>query len=453
MAVSLGSFAVGLLSKEQALVLPALVVIYDLGASRGAAIRRFFRFFIPRYAPYLVVFLLYMAARIAVLGVSVPAGEGIPFINNPLAYVSLPERLMTAATIAGKYLWLCVWPAQLSVDYSFNSIPMVSSALDLGFLVSVLAWFLLIALLAWSYIKRVRLVLIATFLMILTFFPASNLLVVIGTIMGERLFYLPSVGLALLAAGGWDGLRAHASTSGWVYHSISAGLVAAMLLLTARTVVRNRDWQSNETLLRSAALVVPGNAKIQHNLAVLEKDPEKALMHMEKTHEIYPDYVKRNSRVAYQHGLVLLKADRLDEGVKMMESAARRRPKIPDLQFNLGFAYMKQGRWAAAEEAYRKAMALNLNDIRIHNNLSFVLWKQGRHAEALEAADVAAELNRNYSEAHYNRGAALEAMGKLKEAAVAYEEAFKLKPTSSVRQRLDKVREQLGMNGGSRGRK
>jgi hypothetical protein len=44
-------------------------------------------------------------------------------------------------------------------------------------------------------------------------------------------------------------------------------------------------------------------------------------------------------------------------------------------------------------------------------------------------------------------------MGKLKEAAVAYEEAFNLKPTSSLRQRLEKVREQLGMNGGGRGRK
>src|SRR6185295_12765571 len=51
----------------------------------------------------------------------------------------------------------------------------------------------------WSYYYGDRRIAFCLGLTVLMFFPVSNLLLRIGTIMGERLFYLPSAGLCLLA--------------------------------------------------------------------------------------------------------------------------------------------------------------------------------------------------------------------------------------------------------------
>jgi tetratricopeptide (TPR) repeat protein len=433
-------------------MLPVLMILFDLTQSKGEGLGRFVRAALLRYAPYLIVFCFYMAARVAVLGITAPHSGWTGFINNPLAYMSWEVRLLTAIKIAGNYLWLCVWPARLAADYSFDSIPMASSILSPGVLASMLAWIVVIALGLWSFAQGHRLIFIGAGLTFVTFIPASNILIPIGTIMGERLFYLPSAGLALLAAGGWSRLESLGRSGMGLrgYQFLWAGFLAATLLLTVRTIVRNEDWYDDETLFRSAALVVPRNAKVQHNLGRLETSPEKAVKHFKRSRKIYPDYVKNNERAAFYEGTAWLRADRLDEAIEMFELAARSKPKIDGLLFNLGFAYMKHGRWEDAAAAYQKAIELNVSDIRIHNNLSFVRWKQERFVEALEAADAAAGLDPDYSEAHYNRGAALEAMGRLVEAAMAYEQALKLKPGSSVAARLENVRRKLQTAGHQR---
>ena len=62
----------------------------------------------------------------------------------PITTTALGERLgangqalMTAFAVIGEYARLLVWPARLSPDYSFNQIPLVTSALDGRFLAGV----------------------------------------------------------------------------------------------------------------------------------------------------------------------------------------------------------------------------------------------------------------------------------------------------------------------------
>ena len=96
-----------------------------------------------------------------------------------------------------RYVLLLVWPRQLSNDYSYAQIPLAQG--------TVLDWIgclLLVggALAALWQARRNRPVLFFAWFSFVTFLPVSNLLFATGTILGERLMYLPSAGLVAIVA-------------------------------------------------------------------------------------------------------------------------------------------------------------------------------------------------------------------------------------------------------------
>ena len=90
-----------------------------------------------------------------------------------------------------------------------------------------------------------------------TFLPASNLLFPTGTIMADRLLYLPALGLIACLV-----LAVY-----WITERFSMSAMAAAVLLLAfcafaiRTAARNPDWQSNLTLGESAVRAAPRSYK------------------------------------------------------------------------------------------------------------------------------------------------------------------------------------------------
>src|ERR1019366_3913704 len=100
-------------------------------------------------------------------------------------------------------LWLFLWPARLSADYSYNAVPLfgwqVSNWEDVKALIALafcLGAGLLAVLLAirWRRTGKPLLFFLVFFFVALS--PTSNLIVLIGSTMAKRFMYLPSVGLA-----------------------------------------------------------------------------------------------------------------------------------------------------------------------------------------------------------------------------------------------------------------
>jgi tetratricopeptide (TPR) repeat protein len=115
----------------------------------------------------------------------------------------------------------------------------------------------------------------------IAFLPTSNLLFPIGTIMAERLMYVPLVGLtaAAVLAAALAGTRLQAAQSqanrrAWAIGGILLA-AAAVAALSARTIIRNEDWTSSARLWSSAARTVPGSYKVYKALALeaMESDP------------------------------------------------------------------------------------------------------------------------------------------------------------------------------------
>jgi len=191
---SAAALAAGLLSKENAVVAPALIVW-------GWMLRLAPRPSRGRMAVYagawLAIGTVYVAARWSVLGHEL-VGRGAPvfFGASPVAV-----RLTAVAALAD-VARLLVFPLTMRVDYSPAERTLVTTPIDLRFalgLLCLVGW----AALLWGTWRRGRRVeAFGLGWIAIAVFPVSNLLVPIGVLVAERALYIPSAGLAL-ALGAW----------------------------------------------------------------------------------------------------------------------------------------------------------------------------------------------------------------------------------------------------------
>jgi hypothetical protein len=170
---------------------------------------------------------------------------------------------------------------------------------------------------------------------LVTFSVVSNVVVPIGTILGERLAYLPSVGFCLAAA---LGVRALARVCTRDARAAGALFAAAMALLVGlhalRAFERARDWRTLETLWLHDVEVSPRSVKAIANagvaLLVLER-PAEALQRFD---EAIASGVPAAEFMAPHHGAVfaLLALDRIDEARSRYAFAKRHGSPLPPFE-------------------------------------------------------------------------------------------------------------------------
>lgn len=272
---SFACYVAALLSKESGLTIVGILLGHDLllGPKRSklspdAESRSGERFPYGYYLGLAAVSVLYLAWRRYVLG-SLLMGQ-IDFFANPAAHVGVAGRVLTAVKVMGQYLWLLLVPVRLSAEYSFDQITVARSLLDLTVLIP-LAVCLLGAVVAVR--MRAQQSRYAFFIMFyaVAFSLTSNILFPIGTIMAERLLYLPSAAFCLLLGHVLWRAAGRCRVSG------VALATAIVCLWSLRTVERNRDWRDNYRVFASAVRVCPrslkmraylGNELLNHRLRV-----------------------------------------------------------------------------------------------------------------------------------------------------------------------------------------
>ena len=203
-------------------------------------------------------FLVFWYYRAAAIGAAVPAE--FPFVDNPITGASFWTGRLTAIGVMARYLRLLVWPASLSADYSYATIPLARGSVEdwVGWIVVVAVVVSTIAL-----FRRQRTAFFFGAFAFVTFLPASNLLFPTGTIMAERLMYLPSLGLiALLVLGVFAVFRRFDRT---VFALVLIAGVAGVL--GYRTWSRNLDWRNDETIWTATVHTSPRSAKAHRALA------------------------------------------------------------------------------------------------------------------------------------------------------------------------------------------
>jgi len=258
---------VGVFSKESAVVVLGLAVLYDATYGIRPRIESYAALALPILAMWYVRWAVFAKTNAAVF----------PFLENPLVEADIATAWMTAVKVLGKYLWLLVWPQKLSCDYSYNQIPLVDSHLahweDWKALIA-LAAVVGILFVAGSCYRRHKAVFFFIGVATLTILPTANFFVRIGTIMAERFLYLPAVGFAgcLVLM-----VNAVCGRFGWRAWAAPVALSAVGAALAMRTFLRNPDWTNNETLWTRAVEVCPASYKAHFNLSHVwfEKDQSR----------------------------------------------------------------------------------------------------------------------------------------------------------------------------------
>ena len=118
--------------------------------------------------------------------------------NHVLYLPSLLERSLSYAQYHYLYLFKLVYPMELCFDYGYACIPTVHSLADPLNLRPLLAYSVILALVLVSvYHLRVNLM-IGLVLLVVPLMPALNVLMPVGTLLAERLLFIPSIGFCII---------------------------------------------------------------------------------------------------------------------------------------------------------------------------------------------------------------------------------------------------------------
>ena len=358
------SFALALISKEQAVTLPLLAMIYE-HFYREDRLQTSWPQKLKRYMPLWFLVAAYIPLRLSSLGGFVV----YPNFTDMTHY----QVFLSAIALTGQYMGKLFWPADLNAFYVFHR---STSLLEPPVLAGVFCGLVLCAIFVYLW-KRARLV---SFGMIWLLVPLAPVLIPkwVGlNVFTERYLYLPSVGFCWIMAWAfqriWKGLAARPAVYRGAFVS-SLGLLA--LLCALRIVTRNRDWQDNITLYTRTLESSPDATLIRINLGTNYKTQgliKQAEFEFRETLERDP----RCAECLNDLGLIYMEQSRDAEAKEFLIRAIRLDPKAVWARLNLGLIYQRTGFMDLAEQQFSTAAKHAAGDVRVH--LTVGLFYQQQH--------------------------------------------------------------------------
>ena len=271
---SAAALALGVLSKENAVVVPALVVWGWLAGLARPGRRGALAFAIS----WAVLGAAYVALRTAVLRHSTGFLELAPVFDGA-GPVAIRLTAIAAFTDVARLL---VLPFTLRADYSPAERTLVTSVADgrllLG-LACVAAW---AALLVWAWRRGRMLEVFALGWIAIALFPVANLVVPVGVLIAERTLYLPSAGFVIALAAWLDRV---AASRLWLVLGI------VVVAGAARTAWRVPRWRDDNSVTFSILEDSPRSYRgPQYAAQILQRarQPERALEYYRVAFSIYP---------------------------------------------------------------------------------------------------------------------------------------------------------------------
>lgn len=337
-------FAIGMLAKEGAVVLPGLLVALDFATGRVRPVLSSLKgWVVTAMRPMLalvVTLLAYLTLRLSVLG-SVGGADAAP--NLP--FLRTGHRFLSALRAWPEYARLLVFPLDLVADYSPGVVLPVEHFSPMVVFGAMLLGATALLALATPWLRRAGLPAAWFFIAI---FPVSNLLLPIGVLLAERILYLPSVGLSIAVAFGAEYLVAAADRKR--LRIAAAAAAAALVALAARSAVRNPDWDSTETVWD----------------ALVRDHPE-------------------SYRAQWVNGWRMSQAGNLELARGYFELAYRIWPDDAVLVNNLAGIYLELGEWDEAIPVLERSRDLSGLLDYTENFLAFAYLGAGRNEDALQA--------------------------------------------------------------------
>ncbi len=358
------AFLMALLSKETALVLPAVILLLaPAGEGRRGAART-----ARMIWPHLAALALYGLLRWAAFAGEGKAG-GFMYISSDAA--QYPTWLL-------EVLRLFFFPRKLVPYYLLSPASAARSALALV-LAAAIAWgaYRMGRARGWDIAFR-----LGACLLLLPLVPAMPFTPRQGSLLAERFLYLPSLGLAVLAGAALD----LALRGGRRLMAALAAAAAGIWLAAgaAWTSIRVTDWRDDQTLFSRAAARDPRNHVLHYLVGddlIMRGRLDEAERAMRRSLALYPTFQPARIALAWVQSI----SGRLEEAHAGYLEALRADPADANLLHMLGTLEIERGDWPAAIDALSRAVALDPGLANAWARLGAAYDGAGRGAEARAA--------------------------------------------------------------------
>ena len=418
--VSLACFVLALLSRESALITPALIFLVD------AYFRKRPGWFKPaswvrRYAGYLAIAAAYLGLRTAIIGTS--------FGQKIAASLPFPQRILAAGQAFLLYLKWLLTPYPLHMEHWFS--PAVLQPNSLIGPAGLLAFGLLIAGILWTY-RRFPVLSFGAAWFLVGLLPFLNIFVPVNAFAAEHWLYLPFIGIA--AMGGWIWFYSRQSTLWkWIARGAVLGILVSHGILTVR---QNRFWRDPITLFEYTIRWVPDRARLRFNLAGAYREAGQkndAIREYQEAIRCDPTFPGAHNDL----GNLLQQSEQYEQAAHEYEEELRLLPEDGEVMNNLGNVHRKMGQLEQAIQWYQKALEKGARLPQIYLNLATAQMKLNRDLQAVETLRKAIGVDASVPEVYATLGNLYRKLGKTQEAAAAWSKALQLNPN------LVRVRENL----------
>ncbi|MBK9731215.1 MAG: DUF1736 domain-containing protein [Chitinophagaceae bacterium] len=400
------SFFLALLSKESAVTLLAVVPLL-LFTCKNTSLRKT----ISLVVPFLIATFVYFLIRFSVLNGILDNGKISVLDNILVSAADFSSRLATEIYVLGRYMLLLIFPLNLSNDYSFASIKLLEIT-DYRVLISLLSLLLITGYAIFS-IRRKDTIAVAILYFLLTISVASNMVITIGTVMGERLLYAPSLAICIVITtllvrifkNGQtepnDGIAEQNVMDFFSRHArlfIVLGFIVA--LYSFKTLNRNQVWKNNYSLAQAGVQDAPNSSRAHYFLG-------GELVHV---------VAKNETDSAKRHALY-------EQALEELTKAVTIAPQNSAVYTDIGLTYFAMKDTVNAIKYYDIALVHDKFDKRAMNNKGILLVKKD-NKEAMSLFTEAVRIDPHYADALKNLGNLYGFLGDLDNAMVYFERSI-----------------------------
>lgn len=441
-----------LFSKEMAITLPALLILFSVFSNQkvwSGLVKRFKGIYIG----YIVISLSYLIVRFTAC-------------NNPaLKAVHQPGgfwvNTFTMIKIVASYIKLSFFPVNLNADYV---VPLVTYPREGSFILSVT--FLISIFIIFAIVCKMRHIFafwMAWFF--ITLLPVMNILP-IGNVMAERYLYIPVMGFCVA-----KGILIYRITDRTLSpRAIPLRRIVQLVLVTFMIggygfsiIGKNANWRDELTLWTKTIVRSPNSYRAHCNLGnvymesgltekaqgeyqtALRINPADANVHtnlgnvyskqglINKAFEEYNEAIQLDRNYAQPHnnlGNIYFNQGSIDKAKQEYEEALRINPDYSLAHNGLGNIYDRMGDLDKAMEEFKKSLSCDSKYIPALISLGVNYAKRGQLSEAVVEFKKTIELDANQSQSHYNLGLAYEKLGKQTEAINEYNRVIQLDPNN-----------------------
>jgi Tfp pilus assembly protein PilF len=377
-------FCLALFSKEMAVTLPAVLMLYDYFFNKKRGLQEILANLKFRYSGYILIGLCYLFISQFLIGSKYPHLEypGGSFYTN----------ILTMSVAIAEYIkWIFIplnlhfiLPDPSAVYYSLNTTVILSILLVVLFL-----------FVAFKSRKTAKESSFSILWFYITLVPVSNIFALVSP-AALRYLYIPIAGLCLLEA--WLLTKIFTLSLPWLGRKVLGAFgffVISVILISYSMITMNIGsiWKDNISMWSDMVKWYPKNITA---LSSLGKAYEK------------------------------IGADK--KAIGLFKNALYSNPNNAWTHNALGSCYGNIGQHNAAIAEYTKAVSLNPDYADAYNNLCDEYISVGKNSQAIESCKKATELNPRMAVAYYNIANAYANSGKKEDALKANQKAIGINP-------------------------